>query len=264
MIGKFKQGQRIILMVALVMMVAVGVFALNTGQEQTTEPTEVYYYVGSKVWMETYDQEGQAQRKDLAEEQLWVGENEIAEFSYPRVTYLNAGKNQLILVDLKKRIYVSTMLPLKLENIYTEKKLSELQKEKLTGKVKKLRQTREVLGRKCKGYIFKAQTQKADGSIEKSNTTVWAATNVPFDLKIYYQFLENQRIVYNRDKKLRKQLKKIKGVQLLLEFPQVQNEKKVKYISEVVEISKKAPPYPTIEALIKAEGLKKVEKFGEE
>jgi hypothetical protein len=169
----------------------------------------------------------------------------------------------LILVNLKKRIYVSTSLPLKLENIYTKKKLSELQKEKRTGKVKKLRQTREVLGRKCKGYIFNAQTQKADGSMEKSSTTVWATTNVPFDLKIYYQLLESLRIVYNRDEKSRKQLRKIKGIQLLLESPQVRQGKKIKYISEAVEISKKIPPYPGIDALIKAEGLKKVERFGE-
>lgn len=260
MIKKFKQGHRIILMVALVVMLTVGVFAINTGEEKKTEPAKLYYYVGGKVWMEIYDPGGQVQRKDLSTEQLWVGKNEIAELAYPRVTYLNTEKNQLILIDLKNRIYVSTTLPLKLENIYTEKKLSELRKEKRTGKVKKLRQTREVLGRKCKGYIFEAQTQKADGSIEKSNFTVWTTTDVPFDLKIYYQLLENLRIIYNR---ARKQLRKIKGVQLLIEQPQVQKGKKVKYISEAVEISKKTPPYPSIDALIKAEGLKKVERFGE-
>jgi hypothetical protein len=264
MIKKLKQGYHITLIVALIMMLSIGVFAINTGQEKKTEPTNLYYYVGGKVWMETSDQDGQVQRKKLVEEELWVGRNEIAEVSFPRLYYLNAEKNQLTLIDLKKRIYVTTTLPIKLENIYTKKKLSELEKEKRTGKVKKLRQTREVLGRKCKGYIFKAQTHKADGSIEKSNTTVWATTDVPFDLKIYYQLLENLRIIHNRDKKSRKQLKKIKGIQLLVQLPQVQQGKTIKYISEAVEISKKTPPYPGIDALIKAEGFKKVERFGEE
>ena len=38
MIKKFKQGHRIILMVALVVMLTKGVFALNTGEEKKTEP----------------------------------------------------------------------------------------------------------------------------------------------------------------------------------------------------------------------------------
>jgi hypothetical protein len=264
MIKNFKHGHRMISLVVLVVMLSVGVSVLTAGEEKKTEPAKLYHYVGGKVWMETYAPDGQVHKKNLAEEQLWVGKNEIAEVSYPRLTYLNTEKNQLILADLKNRIYVSTSLPVKLENIYTKKKLAQLQKEKRSGKVKKLKETREILGRKCQGYMFKSRTQKADGSIETVETTVWATTDVPFDLKIYYRLLDSLRIVYNRDEKSRRQLKKIKGIQLMLEYPQVNQGKKSKIISASMEISKKSPPYPGIDALIKTEGFRKVEKFGEE
>jgi len=61
--------------------------------------------------------------------------------------------------------------------------------------------------------------------------------------------------------KLRKELRKIKGFQLRIENPGIVDGKKVNYISEVVEISKKTPPYKTIEDLLKSEGFTKTVKL---
>jgi len=212
--------------------------------------------------METYDKDNTARTKKLYDEQLWVGENDIAEVSGGRITYLDFQKNQAVLINLQNRTYVTTQLPIKLENIFTQKKLSELQKEKRTGKVKKLKKPRNIMGLKCKAYQFTTKTRKENGDIKWDRTTVWASTKAPIDLEKYYRLLGCLRTVYNRDKKERKQLKKIKGLQLRIEMPQIQNGKRVKYITETVEISKKVPPYPNIDALIKAMDLTKKEKFG--
>ncbi len=118
------------------------------------------------------------------------------------------------------------------------------------------------MGLKCKAYKFTTKTRKESGDIQWNYTTVWATTKVPFDLKNYYRLLECLRTVYNRDKKERKQLRKIKGIQLRIESPQIQKGKRVKYISETVEISKKVPQYSSIDALIKDMGLTKKEKIG--
>jgi hypothetical protein len=183
------------------------------------------------------------------------------EVSGARITGLNTEKNQFILIDLKNRTYVSTQLPVKLENIYSKEKLLKLQKKKRTGKVKSLKMPREILGLKCKAYKYTTKTTKENGTIEQNEITVWASTKVPFDLKKYYQWLECSRVIANRDKKERRQLKKIKGIQMRIEGLLNQKGKPEKYISEVVEISKKAPPVASIDALIKAQRLTKKERF---
>ncbi len=90
---------------------------------------------------------------------------------------------------------------------------------------------------------------------------MWASTKVPFDLKKYYQLLECMRVFANRDKQERQQLEKIKGIQFRIEAPLNPKDKRQKYISEVVEISKKVPPVSSIDELISAQGLTKIERF---
>lgn len=249
------------LTVVLVLTLTVGTLVFANGKEQQSEPSKPYYYVSGKVMIETYDKGNLAQSKKLFDEELWVGEKDIAEVSGGRITYLNFEKNQAVLINLRNRTYVTTQLPVKLENIYTEKKLAELKAQKRTGKVKRLKMSREIMGLKCKAYKFTTKTRNKNGDIQWNYMTVWASTKVPFDLKNYYRLLACLRTVSNRDKKERKQLRKIKGLQLRIESPQIQKGKRVKYISETVEISKKVPPYSSIDALIKTMGLTKKEKF---
>lgn len=251
--------------VALVLVLTVGTSAFTKSRkqaEQKSGPSESYYYVGGKVMMETYDKDNTARTEKLYDEKLWVGENDIADVSAGRITYLNFETNQAVLINLQNRTYVTTQLPVKLENIFTEKKLAELQKAKRTGKVTKLKKPLEIMGLKCKAYLFTSKTRKENGETQWNRTTVWTATKAPFDLKNYYRLLEVLRTVANWDKKVHKQLRKIKGLQLRNELPQIQNGKRIKYITETVEISKKAPPYTDIQALIKTMGLTKKEKFG--
>jgi hypothetical protein len=257
----FKEHHSKFLSMALVLVLTMAVLSFATGQEQETEPVEMFYYVASKVKMETYDEDNLARTKDLGTEELWVGEKEIAGVSEGRIFYLNPEKNQLIILDLKNRTYVTTQLPVKPENIYSKEKLLELQKQKRTGKVKSLKMPREILGLKCKAYKFTTKTTKENGTIEQNEITVWASTKVPFDLEKYYQLLECMRVFANRDKKERQQLEKIKGIQLRIEGLINQKGKRQKYISEVVEISKKVPPVASIDELISAQGLTKIERF---
>lgn len=258
----FKKHYHKWLTVALVLVLTMGTLAFTNDREQAeqkTETTKPYYYVGGKVMMETYDKDNLARTKKLYDEELWVGENDIAEVSGGRITYLDFEKNQAVLINLQNRTYVTTHLPIKLENIFSEKKLSELKKAKRTAKVKKLKKTREIIGMKCKAYQFTSKTSGENGDTRWNRMTVWTSTKAPFDLKKYYRLLECLRTVANRDKKEIKQLNKIKGIQLRIENPQIQNGKRVKYISETVEIAKKVPPYPSIDALIKSMGLTKKE-----
>ena len=257
----FKKHHGNFLSMALVLMFTMAALSFGNGQEQETEPAEMFYYVASKLKMETYGDDNLAQTQDLGTEELWVGEKEIAEVSGGRITYLNTEKNQLILMDLKNRTYVTTQIPLKLGNIYSKEKLLELQKQKRTGEVELLKETREIMGRESQTYKFYTKTTKENGTIEQNEITVWASVKVPFDLGKYYQLLECMRVIANRDKQERQQLEKIKGIQLRIEAPLNQKGKRQKYISEVVEISKKVPPVASIDELINAEGLTKKERF---
>lgn len=253
-----------LLSMALVLVLTIPVLCFANGREQKTGPAEMFHYVASKVKMETYDKDNLARTTDLGTDELWVGEKEIVEVSGERIFYLNTEKNQLILIDLKNRTYVTTQLPVKLENIYSKKKLLKLQKQKRTGKVKPLKMPREIMGLKCKAYKFTTKTTKENGTIQQDEITVWTSTKMPFDLKKYYQLLECMRVIANRDKKERRQLEKIKGLQLRIEGLLNQNGKRQKYISEVVEISKKIPPVASIDELINNQGLTRVERFDQE
>ncbi|UCH93460.1 MAG: hypothetical protein JSV88_24755 [Candidatus Aminicenantes bacterium] len=257
----FKKYHCKFLSMALVLMLTMAALSFANGQEQKTEPAEMFYYVASKVKIEIYDGDNLARTQDLGTEELWVGEKEIADVSGERILYLNTEKNQLILIDLKNRTYVTTQLPVKLENIYSKEKLLKLQKQKRTGVVKPLKKTREIMGLKCKAYQFTTKTTKENGTGEQNVITAWASTKVPFDLKKYDQLLECLRVISNRDKKERRQLEKIKGLQLRIEGFLNQEGKRQKYISEVVEISKKVPPVSSIDELISAQGLTRIERF---
>ena len=257
----FRKHHGNFLSMALVLIFTMAALSFAGGQEQETEPAEMFYYVASKVKMETYEGDNLAQTQDLGTDELWVGEKEIAEVSGERISYLNPGKNQLILMDLKNRTYLTTQLPVKLENIYSQEKLQKLQQQKRTGEVELLTETREILGLECQTYKFTTKSTKENGTIEQNEITVWASTKVPFDLGKYYQLLECMRVVFNRDKQERQELEKIKGIQLRIEGHLNQKGKRQKYISEVVEISKKVPPVSNIDELINEQGLTKVERF---
>jgi hypothetical protein len=116
------------------------------------------------------------------------------------------------------------------------------------------------MGLECQTYKFTTKTTKEDGTTEQNEITVWASTKVPFDLGKYYQLLECMRMVFNRDKEERQELEKIKGIQLRIEAPLNQKGKRQKYISEVVEISKKVPPVASIDELIHSEALTRIER----
>ena len=257
----FKKYHSYFLSMTLVLMFTMAALSFASGQEQETGPAEMFYYVASKVKMETYDENNLARTQDLGTDELWVGEKEIAEVTGGRIFYLNTEKNQLILMDLKNQTYVTTQLPLKLENIYSQEKLQQLQKQKRTAEVELLKETREILGLECQTYKFYTKTTKENGTIEQNELTVWASTKVPFDLGKYYQLLECMRVIANRDKEERQQLEKIKGIQMRVEGSLNQQGKRQKYISEVVEISKKVPPVSSIDELISAQGLTKIERF---
>jgi hypothetical protein len=257
----FKKYHSYFLSMVLVLMLAVAALSFAGGQEQEAGSAEMFYYVASKVRMETYDENNLARAQDLGTDELWVGEKEIAEVTGGRIFYLNPGKNQLIILDLKNQTYVTTQLPLKLENIYSQEKLQQLQKQKRTAEVEQLKETREILGLECQTYKYYTKTTKENGTIEQNELTVWASTKAPFDLGNYYQLLECMRVIANRDKEERQELEKIKGIQMRIEGSLNQQGKRQKYISEVVEISKKVPPVSSIDELISAQGLTKIERF---
>ena len=231
------------------------------GQEESTESSKTCNYIRSQVKTEFYGEDNSLQSKEVGIDELWTRENEAAQLSNQRVSYLNTGTNQLIIIDLQFNAYISTSLPLKLENILQEGKLLEYQKETITGTVTPLKETRVILGLKCQGYQVTMIRKKPGSDPTQDKMTVWATTDVPFDIKPHDQLLDNLRILYNRDEKLRGELKTIKGLQMRIENPRTRDGKEITYISEVVEISRKLPPYNNIDEFVKAKGLIKVEKL---
>jgi len=257
MIQSKKQFHTYLLPVFIVLML-ISANRIIFGQTGKQENPDMWYYVKSNVTMVVYGDNNAIETKNMGSEEIWIKENEVADVSSQDVTYLNTLTNQLVIVDLRTRTYMTTSIPLKLEDIFTAERLAARQKEINTGAVKKLKNPREILGIKCNCYQV---TMKRSPDAKANILMVWASEKVPFDFKLFDRLLEYKRIIYNRDEKLRKELRKIKGFQLRIENPGIVDGKKVNYISEVVEISKKTPPYKTIEDLLKSEGFTKTVKL---
>ncbi len=176
--------------------------------------------------------------------ELWIGDNRIALVEEGRTLIVDLDRNSFIFINPFAETYVEASLPLTTSEILSEDVKRQYEKRRPSGRVEKTDGTREFLQKDYTEYEV-TYWDLQDGKRSNRRTfQVWATTDVPFDLTLYYEVLMNMRKIYNRHDRLRRELQKIEGLQMGMEMEMegtgIAWSKKL--VTEVVEVSEKEPP----------------------
>lgn len=233
--------RRFFLSVSFILAVAIAGIAEDGFYVNMKERTEAYtWFTGENVAAKEID------------EILWIGENRLA-LICEDVKYIVDNENHcVILLNTKHKTYLRLPLPLDLKAHLDDYTLLRYQHYWMrfsvydvltTGSVKETGDSRTMLGTECKGFE-KITIGKDALSSFRSKATVWATTDVPFDLAAYDDldgFLQSF-LGYNNSDEFNDELKKIKGFPLLEETETARGRIEIKTIREVVEWGSKKVP----------------------
>ena len=155
---------------------------------------------------------------------------------------LDREANSFTLISHRTHSYVVMSLPLDIPNIYSDELRWLFKNHTTTGAVKCGRQ-REVINGRMSQFYQVTYWPVIDGKKrQKSETRVWASTEVPFDLGLHEEVLYNMRQIYNRDADLQRQLLTIKGAQTRVIISRKRFPRETRYCSEILEILNQASP----------------------
>jgi beta-lactamase regulating signal transducer with metallopeptidase domain len=178
--------------------------------------------------------------------ETWIGNQKVVYSekgdNYNRKVILDLEKNSIVFINHRAKTYVEATLPLDRSSILSEELKWQHLERPTSGRIDKTNKTRLIKDKKCDEYDVVYWDMRGEKRFNRRAFKVWATTDVPFNLNLYYQMLMNLREVGNRDKTLRNELKKLKGIQMKLEMKSSRFIFSKMYITELTELTRKEPP----------------------
>lgn len=196
-------------------------------------------YVKSKMHSDPWSMMGRnTPAKDEINEQ-WFNDNQFAFISPETSIIVDFGKNVLYMVNNTQKSYIESTLPFDFAKLLDPQMAQMMsQMMKITVTVAPNNQAKTIGQWKCAGYDV---TMTIMGMPRK--TTVWASTDVPFDMtkfaKLYVNFMKAQMRL---DDASVQEMAKIKGFWISSETSMEMMGTKIHITTEVLEIAKKTPP----------------------
>jgi hypothetical protein len=178
----------------------------------------------------------------LSSNTIWVGENKIVFKEKTRTLILDREKGVFFYVIPRARTYVETRLPFEVSMVLPVEEIWKRKYRGSTGTVEPKGKSKKFLGLESQEY--EVTSWFYDGDIRKAERefTVWATTDVPFDIGLYHNMLEILREIHNRNEVYREELRKIKGLQMYLDYSEGSWLGGKKVVTEILEIKEMPPP----------------------
>lgn len=177
--------------------------------------------------------------------EIWIRDQKLAlsekSDSFNRKIILDLKNNLIFFINHRDKTYVEATLPLDSSRILSEQLKWRNLEVKLSGQVKETNRTKIFLNKKCNEYKATYWDMRGDKKFNRRTFKVWCTTDLSFDFSIYQELLINMRKISRKDENLRKELQKLKGIQMGVEMKSSRIFASRKFISEVVEISRKEP-----------------------
>jgi Domain of unknown function (DUF4412) len=195
-------------------------------------------YVKSKTHTDAFAMMGQDRpAKDEINEQ-WFNDNQFAAITPEMTIAVDLKKNILDLINNKQKTYIEASLPFDFASILDPQMAQMMsQMMKMTVTVAPTGQTKTIGQWKCEGYDVTINMMMMPVKI-----SVWASTDVPFDLAKFQNLYRNVMIAQMRlDEASVKEMMKINGYWIASETSMEAMGTKMRTTSEVIEITKKAP-----------------------
>jgi hypothetical protein len=195
-------------------------------------------YIKSKTHTDAFSIMGQSQpAKDETTEQ-WFGDDKFI-FITPELSFIvDLKKNVLNWVNNGQKTYIETELPFDFAKIAPPEMAPMMsQMMKMTVIVTPNGQTKTIGQWDCSGYDVSMQMMMMQFKI-----SVWATTNVPFDLDKFAKMYSNvQKALWRIDDAAVQEMMKIKGYWIAFEMTAEIMGAQMRSTSEVIEIAKKTP-----------------------
>jgi hypothetical protein len=182
------------------------------------------------------------QPERIAENELWVGKHQATYITPDTIYIYNKKKKKAWVVNRKQKTYVETDLPLDLSKLMSPETLNRSKAVKVKARVKKLDKTRTILDKKCTAYDIHLWMEYYGKPGAESRGTVWIYDGLGKKFHRFLELMDLIRQATNKDEAARKELNKLNGVQMRMEFKHTRQGKIYTTSSEVLELTEKNPP----------------------
>jgi hypothetical protein len=181
------------------------------------------------------------------ENELWIGSYRAAYFTPERIYIYDKKQQKAWYLDTQKKTYVETGVPLDMTKLLSPGTAARYSQYKIKGTVKKTGETRTVLNKPCTSYEVYYWADVNGMKLYEIKGTVWSYDGLGEEFAVFNELMDLIRQGTNREEAFRKELQKITGVQMRLEFTFTQKDATSTSRSEVREITRKDPPEGTYE-----------------
>ncbi|HUU38416.1 MAG TPA: DUF4412 domain-containing protein [Candidatus Desulfaltia sp.] len=195
-------------------------------------------YIKSKTHTDAFAVMGQSQpAKDETTEQ-WLGDEKFAAITPAITIIVDLKKNMLYWVNNGNKTYVESPLPFDFTKIIDAQMAQMMsQMMKMTVTVTPNGQTKTIGQWKCSGYDVALNMM-----MMPMNMSVWASTDVPFDVEQFMKLYTNViKATMRLDDAAVQEMMKVKGYWIATDMNAEIMGAKMHSTTEVVEISKKTP-----------------------
>jgi hypothetical protein len=196
-------------------------------------------YIKSKTHTDAFAMMGQNQpAKDETTEQ-WFGDDQFATITPAFSIVIDMKKNMLYWINNENKTYIESPLTFELANL-VDPQMAQMMAGmmKMTVTVTPNGQTKTIGQWKCNGYDVALNM-----AMMPMKMSVWASTDVPFDIEKYKKLQTNVlKATMRLDDAAVQEMMKVKGYWIATEMNAEIMGAKMHTTNEVIEISKKTPP----------------------
>lgn len=180
--------------------------------------------------------------KVLNVNELWFGDRRAASIERGQTVIVDLIENTVTFINHKDKTWLKTAHPVVMEDLLGDEFQWRHPWPQTTGAVEEIDSKREILGKECREYQVDSWKVAGNKQIDFNTIRVWASTDMPFDVSLFYELIDNKRKFANRDAEYRAQLAKLKGIQMGLRLEVGPFWASRILHSEVVEITSRKPP----------------------
>lgn len=172
--------------------------------------------------------------------ELYVCCNSAVLSEFGRKYILNMDRDEFIVLNEEQATYVQMNNSENFDPYLSEGLRKFIESRNQSGEVRSTNEQKIINRKKCQKFIIRRWIEKKGE--EKTNPetiSVWIDHDIDFNLEPFYQLMDNLRYLRGSDKKLRNEMKKLEGAQMAVEIVKKGSPGEKRFISEVVELSKK-------------------------
>jgi beta-lactamase regulating signal transducer with metallopeptidase domain len=204
--------------------------------------SEEVYYVKEVTSAKDYFLFFERGKKVAGVNELWFGDRRALSTEGGKTVLLDLEKGMVTFINHENKSYVETPHPAEITDLLANELQWRHPLPQTDGVVEAREGTRTILDRPCKEYEVNFWTVAGKERVDQRTITVWASTDMPFDVNLFHELIEDKRRFANRDDDYRAELKKLEGIQMGLRMETGPFWASRIWRSEVVEITRKKPP----------------------